>query len=93
MINLQSILFKKYLDQKLASFYIINYDSRNTDPNNWVNEFITLFTKIQDHPDILKITKEEKETEYKVDSKSILNFTKFINYKPIDLEKKNYLSF
>ena len=86
--NLQTILFKKYQDQLLASLYILNYDSSRTDPNLWVNEFLTQFTQVIDHPDVLKINKAEKENEYKVDSVEIRDFLKFINYRPLQLEKK-----
>lgn len=86
--NLHSILHKKYIDRNLASLYIAYYDSAILDPELWVNQFLGLFTKLEDHPDILKIFKEAKENEYKVESKSIQNFLKFINYKPLQLEKK-----
>ncbi|MDD4972958.1 MAG: hypothetical protein PHY93_01335 [Bacteriovorax sp.] len=86
--NLQTILFKKYQDKLLASLYIVNYDSRSIDPDLWVNQFMTQLTSIADHPDVLKIHKAEKETEYKVDSIQIRDFLKFINYRPLQLEKK-----
>lgn len=86
--NLTSILYKKYQDKQLASLYIASYDSSKVDPELWVSDFIAQFTKISDHPDILKIVKTDKETEYKVDSNSIRDFLKFINYRPLQLEKK-----
>ncbi|MDO9180906.1 MAG: hypothetical protein Q7U04_00795 [Bacteriovorax sp.] len=86
--NLQEILFQKYQDKNLASLYILNYDSKSVDPSIWVNDFLTQFTKLSDHPDVLKIFKTEKENEYKVDSASIALFLKFLNYKPLQLEKK-----
>jgi DNA polymerase-3 subunit delta' len=86
--NLQILLYKKYLEQKLASLYIANYDSQSIDPNIWVEDFVKQFSKIEDHPDILKVYKTEKETEYKVDSASIKNFLKFLNYNPIKLINK-----
>jgi DNA polymerase III gamma/tau subunit len=49
---------------------------------------MTQFTSITDHPDVLKIHKAEKENEYKVDSAQIKDFLKFINYRPLQLEKK-----
>ena len=88
MNNLQSILFQKYKAKNLASLYIANYDSTLTNPEQWANDFINLFTKIEDHPDVLKLHKDDKENEYKVESKSIREFLKFINYRPLQLEKK-----
>lgn len=85
---LQTILYKKYQEKNLASLYIGNYNSNDLDPEIWVNEFISQFTTLEDHPDILKINKASTESEYKVDSKSIREFLKFINYKPLQLEKK-----
>jgi DNA polymerase-3 subunit delta' len=86
--NLQTILFQKYQDKFLASLYIANYNSRSIDPDLWVNDFLTQFTQIEDHPDILKIHKTDKEPQYKVDSPQIRDFLKFINYRPLQLEKK-----
>lgn len=86
--NLQSILYKKYNEKNLASLYIAKYDSESIDPDLWVNKFLSQFTTIEDHPDVLKIYKNEKENEYKVDSPSIKNFLKFINYRSLKLEKK-----
>lgn len=86
--NLQKLLYKKYLDKNLAALYIAKYDSAFIDPELWVKEFLGQFTLLEDHPDVLKINKTEKETEYKVDSLSIKNFLKFLNYRPIQLEKK-----
>jgi len=86
--NLQNILFNKYKDKTLASLYIANYDSKNVDPIIWVNHFLTFFSNASDHPDVLKINKESGENEYKVDSILFRHFFKFINYRPLQLEKK-----
>lgn len=85
--DLQTILLKKYQQKLMASFYILNYDPKSVDPEIWVNNFISRFTKMADHPDILKI-KDEDGSDYKVDSIQIREFFKFINYKPLDLDKK-----
>lgn len=87
-IDLQKILLDKYHTDKLASFYIVNYNSERTDPKQWVSTFSTSLTKVDDHPDILKINKLDSENEYKVDSESIKNFLKFINFRPIQLKRK-----
>ena len=86
--NLQNILFNKYKDKSLASLYIANYDSKTVDPIIWVNNFLTFFSNASDHPDVLKINKESGENEYKVDSILFRHFFKFINYRPLQLEKK-----
>lgn len=86
--NLQTILLNKYQNKLLASLYILNYDSQSIDPDLWANEFTLQFTKIKDHPDVLKIQKNALESDYKVDSVQFRDFLKFINYKPLQLEKK-----
>lgn len=86
--NLQKLLFSKYLAGNLAAVYLAKFDSTNIDPEIWVKEFLTQYSLLDDHPDVLKINKTEKENEYKVDSASIKNFLKFLNYRPIQLKKK-----
>lgn len=86
--SLKNILLQKYEDQKLASLYLINYESHSFNIETWVKEFALGLTKIDDHPDILKITKAANETQYKVDSKGIEEFLTFINYRPLELKKK-----
>lgn len=86
--NLQKLLYTKYLAGNLASVYMTKYDSEFINPETWVNEFLTQYSPLADHPDVLKINKTEKENEYKVDSVSIKNFLKFLNYRPIQLKKK-----
>ena len=87
-LSIKEILFQKYQERKLASLYIAKYNSRTLNPEFWVNDFLLQFTKLPDHPDILKIHKTEKETEYKVDSKAIAELFKFLNYRPLELSKK-----
>lgn len=86
--NLQKILFQKYQANNLASLYMAKYETISTEPDLWVSEFMAQFTPLEDHPDVLKIKKTDKETEYKVDSLSIKNFIKFLNYRPLDLKTK-----
>jgi hypothetical protein len=86
--SLQKLLYKKYLDKNLAALYMARYDSAMIDPNLWVDEFLAQFSSVADHPDVLKINKTEKETEYKVESASIKQFLNFLNYRPIQLNKK-----
>lgn len=86
--GLQTLLFKKYNEATLAPFIIAKYDSKSTDPEVWVNQFLSQLSTLEDHPDVLKVHKTEKETEYKVDSASIKSMLKFLNYKPLKLSKK-----
>lgn len=94
--SLQKLLYQKYLDKNLASLYIAKYDSSSTDPEEWVSQFIAQITPLLDHPDVLKVFKDEKKGEkkgekeqtYKVDSLSIKHFLKFLNYAPLVLSKK-----
>lgn len=82
------ILLKKYQEKTLASLYLVNYAPQATDPLIWVENFIKELTPLSDHPDILKVFKDEKSNEYRVDSPAIKNFLKFINYRPLKLQKK-----
>ncbi|MGZ3790223.1 MAG: hypothetical protein ACXVLQ_16950 [Bacteriovorax sp.] len=86
--ELEKILYKKYEEGLLASLYLIQYDSKSTDPQAWADLFIKQLTPLADHPDVLKVHKDVKENEYKVDSKSIKEFLTFINYRPLKLKKK-----
>lgn len=86
--TLGKILLKKYQEKTLASLYLINYDSQTLDPEIWVDNFLKELTPLADHPDILKVRKDPKENEYKVDSRAIKDFLKFINYRPLKLQKK-----
>lgn len=86
--TLSSILIEKYKNDQLASLYLLNYNSQTTDPKMWANSFLKKITPLDDHPDVLKLNKTEKENEYKVDSQAILELNKFINYRPLKLKKK-----
>ncbi len=85
---LANILLKKYQEKSLASLYLITYDPDVINPETWVLQFCKNFTPLTDHPDILKVHKDEKSNDYKVDSMAIKGFLKFINYRPLKLEKK-----
>lgn len=85
--DLHKILYHKYQNGDLANLYIAQYDSSSIDPDLWVKQFLTQLTAIEDHPDVLKIKKAEKESEYKVDSQSIKNLLKILNFRPIELKK------
>jgi DNA polymerase-3 subunit delta' len=86
--QIANILYRKYQDNTLASLYILNYDSQFVDAVIWADQFQKELTPLADHPDILKVHKDAKSLEYKVDSKEIASFLKFINYKPLHLKKK-----
>ncbi len=72
----------------MASLYLANYNSEKTNPKIWSDNFLKKLTPIEDHPDVLKLNKTEKEQEYKVESPAILELNKFINYRPLILKKK-----
>lgn len=86
--ELKNILIKKYQEKTLASLYLLNYDSQSINAETWVDNFLKELTPLADHPDVLKVFKDEKANEYKVDSLAIKNFLKFINYRPLQLQKK-----
>ncbi len=85
--DLQKILYHKYLNGDLANLYMAQYDSSSTDADLWVKQFLTQLTTVEDHPDVLKVKKTEKENDYKVDSQNIKNLIKILNYRPIELKK------
>jgi hypothetical protein len=87
LLDIEKILYQKYLRQELAMLYMVQYNSKTVDPNLWVGEFLSQFTTITDHPDVLKIEKAPKESDYKIDSPGIKNLFKILNYKPIELKK------
>jgi hypothetical protein len=86
--SLQTALLKKFRSDELASLYLISYNPESTDPVTWVDQFQKELTPLTDHPDILRLFKGEKETEYKVDSKAIKEFLSFISTRPLQLSKK-----
>jgi DNA polymerase III delta prime subunit len=86
--SIDNILYEKYQNKKLASLYLVNYNSQKINIENWVENFVKKITPLEDHPDVLKIKKDDKANEYKVDSQSIKDFLKFLNYRPLLLEKK-----
>lgn len=87
MLLLKSILLDKYENKKLAQVYLATY-SDGQNPDNFFYDYFKSITNLADHPDILWVTKEEKDNEYKVDSKSISSFLNFLNFKPIELKTK-----
>lgn len=81
-------LLKKLASRELASLYLITYNGETTDPVTWVDQFQKELTPLLDHPDILRVNKGPKESEYKVDSPAIKDFLKFISTRALQLEKK-----
>ena len=84
----QTALLKKLNEETLASLYLFTYNSESTDPASWVEAFQKELTPLTDHPDILKLSKGPKESEYKVDSPAIKDFLAFISTRPLQLSKK-----
>ena len=87
-MDIKNILLNRYQDETLASVYIAHYDSKSTNVEKWISDFLLPLTSMEDHPDVLKVKRSEKENEYKVDSNDIVTFLKFINYRPLKLKKK-----
>ena len=85
--DLQKNLVKKYNDGNLASVYLAHY-SEETDPKKWGQEYLFHITKNSDHPDILWVDLDEDEKDYKVDSRGIKEFLKFLNFAGYELKKK-----
>jgi len=84
----QTALLKKLKEESLASLYLFTYNAETTDPVHWVESFQKEITPLADHPDILKLSKGPKESEYKVDSTAIKDFLAFISTRPLQLTKK-----
>jgi hypothetical protein len=87
--SLNEVLKKRYENNSLASLYILRYDSKLTNPEDWAQEFLALFTTVKnDHPDVLNIKRSEDEKDYKVDGHQWNAFQSFIQYRPIILKNK-----
>jgi len=86
---LHQVLKKRYENDCLASLYILHYDSKNTNPDEWVTNFLAEFTVAKnDHPDVLNIKRAEDENDYKVDGNQWTYLQSFIQYRPIILKNK-----
>lgn len=93
MNHLNKILniFKtKYDQDKLAHLYLIRYEPAQINFEELSSRFIEslLNKKIDNHPDILKVTIDKDEKIYKVDSDHFLRLINFLNYSPINLKHK-----
>ncbi|MBY0415013.1 MAG: hypothetical protein K2Q18_12660 [Bdellovibrionales bacterium] len=86
-LDLKKILINKYNDRHLASVYLAKYPE-GTDPKKWAQDFTSLITPLTDHPDILWVTRTEKENDYKVDSPGIASLIKFLNFRAFSLKTK-----
>jgi DNA polymerase III delta prime subunit len=87
--SLHDVLKKRYESNSLASLYIIRYDSKFTNPEDWAQEFLSLITTVKnDHPDVLNIKRSEDEKDYKVDGHQWNAFQSFIQYRPYILKNK-----
>lgn len=85
--DLKKNLLLKYEKNQLAQVYLARYPNE-TDPKKWTLDFLKSITGLTDHPDILWVEREEKENDYKVDSKGIAALFKFLNYRAFELKKK-----
>jgi hypothetical protein len=87
--SLLEILKTRYENESLANLYILNYDSKNINPMNWVNEFLAQITIVKnDHPDVLFIARNPEENDYKVDGEQWAQLRSFIQYHPYVLKNK-----
>jgi hypothetical protein len=87
--HLNTVLKKRYDNNCLASLYILRYDSNTTNPEDWIQEFLSQFTIVKnDHPDVLNIKRAEEEKNYKVDGEQWAHFQSFIQYRPYILKNK-----
>ncbi len=87
--QLKSVLKKRYDDKRLASVYILHYDSNKINPDDWSKEFLSQLTTVKDdHPDVLVIKRAEDEKDYKVDGQQWSKFQSFIQYRPLVLKNK-----
>jgi hypothetical protein len=91
--DLQSILKKRYEEGRLASLYILRYDSEHTNPLEWTTSFLSQITVVKnDHPDILSIRRNEEDREsdrdYKVEGTEWASLHSFIQYRPYTLKNK-----
>jgi DNA polymerase-3 subunit delta' len=85
--DLKKNLLRKYAQDNLASVYLAKYPE-STDPKKWGLDFLSGITKLQDHPDVLWVERDEDENDYKVDSPGVLSLLKFLNYRSFELKKK-----
>lgn len=86
--TVQTALLKKWNEDQLASLYLLSYNSESTEAQAWAAQFQKELTPLQDHPDILKLSKGPKDSEYKVDSPAIGELLSFISTHPLQLKKK-----
>jgi DNA polymerase III delta prime subunit len=80
----------KFSNNQLGHLYIIRYKSGAFSATNFYQEVIHSFTdkKIATHPDFLWVEIDEDEKFYKVDSKNIATFLKYISFRPTNIKKK-----
>lgn len=87
--SINTVLKKRYENNSLASLYIVRFDSKTTNPDQWTQEFLNQFTTVKnDHPDVLFIKRNEDEKDYKVEGPQWANFQTFIQYRPYILKNK-----
>lgn len=87
--SLNQVLKKRYEDRRLASLYILRYNSKHTNPCEWAQEFLAQMTVVKnDHPDVLTIKRNEDENDYRVDGVQWAQLQRFIQFRPIKLKNK-----
>ena len=85
--TLFDILYQKYERQTLASVYIARYKN-DEELKLFQDNFLQKLSKLDDHPDLLKIKLNENESGYKVESIGIKSLLNFINFSPVELKTR-----
>jgi DNA polymerase III delta prime subunit len=77
-----------YRESKLPHLFIIKIDLANAE--DFYQKMIETIThkKLSGHADFYKVNVDESEKSYKVDSKNIADFSKFLNFKPTHIKHK-----
>lgn len=87
--SLNTVLKKRYEECRLANLYILRYNSKFTNPDDWIQEFLSQITVVKnDHPDVLVIKRNDDENDYRVDGAQWAQLQIFIQYRPIKLKNK-----
>lgn len=79
---------KRFEENTLPNLFILKMDTDQF--QNFYDKCILKITKkkLNSHPDFLKVVIDEGEKSYKVESKNIAEFNKFLNFKPSNIKTK-----
>lgn len=87
--NFISQIKKLKNEKRLAHLYLVRHELQ-FNGQHFFQSLIENLTgiKIDSHPDFLHVVIDDDESSYKVDSKNIQTFLKFINYYPSNLDHR-----